>query len=775
MAGGAQNNFRIEANCLGPIISLDILLSDRSQNLIFARNGTGKSFLARAFRCLDLHGQGIDQTYAGAPLVSDEAKDGCGAFGLFRGEQELGRLRLERENDELEIESNDVIFHVFSEDFVQSELRSRAFKINDEIEHFIAVDSSNIELEEASGRMEEVEERLNDLIEQFKRSFESEKLKSLRTRMAVNPNLAEFRGLRADELLVDVREKPEKPKPSLQQLQADYDKLKSLPNEPDLPVADQILAMESLRLADLADALALITSPSSVSATIKTKIEAKHSFIETGIEIMHEHDPHHCPFCEQGLVGKPAAELIDAYVRYFEDEEEKHRKQLRGIDQALNSASMFLQTLKGRIAAQSARFDKLKGYVPSQREVELDLCDETIDSAYAEVAALRQAITAKLGALGQHASADLTGVRNAFSDLGRRLDLNKGAIEALIQAVQRIEDERRRIQREACKVFKIEFVIEHWPEIEEIERVRSELLSLQGVIEQLERKNPTAHAKERVADTFEMLLSGFFGDKYRFDREAFVLTRGDKEMPSADRTLSDGEKTVIAFCYFVASIHLKVKSSADYAKLFIVFDDPVTSMSYDYVYSIVQILRHLSLSRDEGVSINPASYQNNGAFRRPRLIVLTHSAYFFNVSVTNRVVEGKAAFALSLGATGHSLTPLREYVAPFRDQLRDVVDVANGGAPNHHTGNAVRSVLEAVGRFCRPDKFEDSLSKFITFLAGEEDLPIRSVLINTMSHGTFLEETPSPEDIQLACQETVEVVRRFAPGQLLAFTPDIAA
>ncbi|MCB0635464.1 MAG: hypothetical protein KDC54_02540 [Lewinella sp.] len=108
---------------------------------------------------------------------------------------------------------------------------------------------------------------------------------------------------------------------------------------------------------------------------------------------------------------------------------------------------------------------------------------------------------------------------------------------------------------------------------------------------------------------------------------------------------------------------------------------------------------------------------------------------------------------------------MHSYVAPFEQQLEHVYHVANGDDPDHSTGNAIRQVLEAVGRFCRPDKSHD-LSNFITFLAGDEDFLIKSILINSLSHGTYYDETPSPEDLKLACEETIAVVKRFAVGQL---------
>ena len=129
-------------------------------------------------------------------------------------------------------------------------------------------------------------------------------------------------------------------------------------------------------------------------------------------------------------------------------------------------------------------------------------------------------------------------------------------------------------------------------------------------------------------------------------------------------------------------------------------------------------------------------------------------------------MKGKAAFALHPDSAGHKLTRLNSYVAPFQHQLKEIYEIAEKGRePDHQTGNAIRSVLEAVGRFCRPDK-ADSLTNFITFLAGHDEFEIKSVMINSLSHGTYYEETPPPDDLKLACGETIQVIERYAVGQL---------
>ena len=75
------------------------------------------------------------------------------------------------------------------------------------------------------------------------------------------------------------------------------------------------------------------------------------------------------------------------------------------------------------------------------------------------------------------------------------------------------------------------------------------------------------------------------------------------------------------------------------------------------------------------------------------------------------------------------------------------------------------SILEAVGRFCRPDKSKD-LTAFIQHLTGDCGFSVKSILINSMSHGTYYDEIPSPDDLKLACSETLEIVGKFAAGQI---------
>jgi wobble nucleotide-excising tRNase len=184
-------------------------------------------------------------------------------------------------------------------------------------------------------------------------------------------------------------------------------------------------------------------------------------------------------------------------------------------------------------------------------------------------------------------------------------------------------------------------------------------------------------------------------------------------------------------------------------------------MSYDFVFAIAQTLKNMSISAVGEVSINPTDLNKS---KRPDLLIFTHSSYFYNICVNNRVVKDGAAFFLHNAGQQHKLSRRDQFVAPFEQHLKEVVDVHNGQDPSHTTGNAVRCILEAIGRFCHPDK--TSLTDFITYLAGDGGFEVKSVLINNLSHGTYYDEVPSPDELREACTETVQIVEKYAKGQL---------
>lgn len=757
--------FSISARYLGPIFSLDGELTKYSQNLIFARNGTGKSFLSRALRYLDLKSQGRDISDAAHNLVSDESPDGKGAFSFYRGTNAMGSLQLEKRGNNVSVTMEDTIFHVFSEDFVHEELRERSYEIDGEIENQISVDSESIKLKDAQEVLEKAvrDEQAAGLA--LRAKYEKEKLAELHEKAGVNKQLKEYKVLNLGSLLDYFIEKPNPPEQAFAEILKDLDSLKSIPAEPAYPDPLDLIRGDDIDLRTVDASLQRVTTPSSVSEDIKKKIDVHHSFYEIGAKIIQDSHRSTCPFCEQGITAHDPKTVIDAYISYFNDEEEKHKAELREFFRKLNQKEAELKDAEAKLAKQKLRYDALKRFVPSKKGIEIDDGEVQFKELRAAITNIKEAIQKKASALSSIHSLPSGNWADHITNINKVFEENNAKALKLNDAVKKSDEERKALQRKACEVFDREFAINNWSVIESLRKLLSEVKSKQETLTAIEKSSPSTNARDRVAETFELLLKEFFADKYLFDKDKFVIKRGDHEMTRGPhRTLSDGEKTAIAFCYFIACIHRRVTSNSDYRKLFLVFDDPVTSMSYDFVFSIAQTLKNMSISDKGEVLINPGKIDGN-RYVRPELLILTHSSYFFNISRTNSVVKDSATFSLSTDGTIHKLTHLMNYVAPFEQQLAHVYRVVNGNSPDHSTGNAVRSVLEAVGRFCRPDKSK-SLENFIAYLAGEEGFNIKSIMINSLCHGTYYDETPSPDDLKLACQEAITVVERFAGGQI---------
>ena len=259
-----------------------------------------------------------------------------------------------------------------------------------------------------------------------------------------------------------------------------------------------------------------------------------------------------------------------------------------------------------------------------------------------------------------------------------------------------------------------------------------------------------------------MLLKRFFGDKYSFDGGTFKVRRNNKEMlRGGDRTLSDGEKSAMAFCYFLAQTHLRVQSNDEYEKIYFVFDDPVTSMSFDYVYSIIQCLKFLRISAEGEIQFSLES-----DLHKPKMLILTHNTYFFNVASMNRVVPFKGLYQLVSSSDCHELRSQGAFATPHLLQLKDVFDVSKGSkTANHTTPNSIRSVVESMWKFCRPDL--QNFESFVRFLISDHNIEIKSVLINDLCHGGKFSDPPhNDEDIREAAKEAIAVVRKFAEGQI---------
>lgn len=751
---------RVAAKHIGPIMELDAELSDGRQHLMFARTGTGKSFIARALRLLDpaSNERETEEEIPGL-LVSEESISQQATFGLYEGEKCIGSIDLNAKAGTVNRSVPSYIFHVFSEDFVEAHVRNRLHDLDGNISHEIIVGKENTDIDAKNEQLDAKQKEAIAKRSDIDTKFENGKRK-LKSDFNIAGSLGAFKQLITDTYLKDQIYTPPDEVADLSALLKQYNLYKSLPTDPELPIEVDIAGIMP-DASSIAASLEQTTSPSSVANKFKDLIRRDPQFYERGVALSSS-DGSSCPFCTQDLNEK-AIQAIDAYTNFFGDEEAKHVRLLNQLQTRLTQQDGLIKQKRLQTQTAKVRFDDLKKYFPSLADNSVNDLSAQLDNIQKYIKNLQGGIIDKLANLTVSVGLPNLDSEQLESDLIKRTVANKKLYDSIAALTSNSNAERLSIQNTACGAFVADFFVKGGTLIGEARGRLSEIQKLKEEIAALQKEHgDSAPARERVVETFQLLLRQFFADSYTFDADTFSVRRNHTEIARGpDRTLSDGEKSVIAFCYYIARIHLRVGSLQDYEKLFLIIDDPVSSLSFDYIYAIAQCLKYLRISNDGQVlmSLEPQPM-------RPRMIILSHNNYFYNVISTNNVVKGNGLFQLIGGSHKHELRNQKAFATPHVLQLRDVFDVSKGiKTPDHTTPNSIRSVIESMWKFCRPDiqSFED----FVKHLISDHSIEVKSVLLNDLCHGGKFSDPPHQEaEIIAAAKEALMVVEAFAAGQI---------
>ena len=253
--------------------------------------------------------------------------------------------------------------------------------------------------------------------------------------------------------------------------------------------------------------------------------------------------------------------------------------------------------------------------------------------------------------------------------------------------------------------------------------------------------------KEKVYLTLTATLDLFFNGKYTIDKDTFQIRfLGNTIGQQASHILSDGEKSIVAYCYYLATTHLLIERESDYDKLFFIIDDPISSMDFHYVYVVAQSIRDIKST------FNIATHE--------RIWVFTHNLEFFSIVTRNHILN--TAYSLKPGKIE---TINAKLLMPYESHLSDIVKISRKEiAPNHTTANSIRHVLETICKFEFPDKGIESYIAENPILSN--DACIFSIC-QDLSHGGIRTQPPYTEDVLIhACDTVVAFMTERYSGQI---------
>lgn len=283
------------------------------------------------------------------------------------------------------------------------------------------------------------------------------------------------------------------------------------------------------------------------------------------------------------------------------------------------------------------------------------------------------------------------------------------------------------------------------------EKAGTALTNAEKEIRDAEAEVQTLRAKQKDerkgAERVNVLLNNFFGHdgiKLEAREEAdkasvkFEITRNGKSAYN----LSEGECSLIAFCYFMAKLDDPESKGKE---LIIYIDDPISSLDGNHIffmYSLIESLIAKPLKNADG----------SNKYRYKQLFISTHNLdflkYLKKLSLpAEKNHGGNQHFLIERngGASAISLMPsyLKEYITEFNYlfhqiyKCRDAEYAKVSHEPFYSFGNNLRKFLEAFLFYKYPhhDNQSDSFERMKKFF-GDDDLAVALInrLNNELSH-----------------------------------------
>ena len=341
-------------------------------------------------------------------------------------------------------------------------------------------------------------------------------------------------------------------------------------------------------------------------------------------------------------------------------------------------------------------------------------------------------------------------LKKTIDDIVNAVSQNNEKVKNMNGKIIRISEENKTVRNNICKAAYDYLCLEQQKNIEEIKKLAEAHRKLAEEIAKKEEAMRSLKKKE-VAKTIKQVLEFFFdGDKFTLDENTFQLMFRTRLLDKGNvkYAISDGEKNIIAFAYYLGDAHIKISRDDDYKKLFFIIDDPISSLDFTYVYTMSGIIRKIK-------TVCPK-------IEHPRYIILTHNNEFMRILCANKIVDKK--LLLQNGNLSEFNT---NFTVPYISHLLDVYRVARKGQTySHTTANSIRHIIETLVKFQNIELSDDGIDKYIQENF-EQDAKTYT-FINDLSHGGWRsEDAPMlPKDYQDVCESLIQHINNLYKNQI---------
>ncbi len=410
-------------------------------------------------------------------------------------------------------------------------------------------------------------------------------------------------------------------------------------------------------------------------------------WIKQGINYLKE-DSDECPFCQNKTITK---ELRQEIEDYFDESYQKKITDLKELDSKYWNAWQEIKNNESEL---------LKNDLIKNKEVEFKL--------------LYKNFTGKLNSNWSKINEKIktpSKVANLESTILEKEALNV-FFEKIIQEIKTHNLKIRNKEKTKNEIIENFWKIMRWDYDQTIENYNSqnkifaqEKEKIENKISELnleinKQKEIIKSAQKEIINIDEAInninseLKFLGAEGFKIEKEgedSYKIKRSNKNSAQF-KTLSEGEKTIISFLYFLELCKGKESKDEAIVEKIIVIDDPISSLSHIYIFNIAHLIR-----------------KNFFTDEYKQVFVLTHSLYFFHELLFRSKQLDKKIFRITKDNSNKSdifEMEQNEIQNDYQAYWQVLKDHNNGKSSNALLANSMRNILEHFFGFINNDTFQ---------------------------------------------------------------------
>lgn len=403
---------------------------------------------------------------------------------------------------------------------------------------------------------------------------------------------------------------------------------------------------------------------------------ANAAWVRTGIQYI-DKDGHRCPFCHQETITE---DFLKELKNYFDESYEHDIQALQLLEQTLND------TL-ARIAPDTSFEDN--PVIAPLREKYLIAFQDFKASLTATLATVRLKI--ERPNIEQEFSccqAEVDAVNAIIKEANKQITVFNARVAKLPEVKESIKEEFWKFQRReydatlsaydaAVKMHKKD-TTDNNKKKEDVEKQRKQQRSIIAA-----NQKDVVNIDEAITHINNNLQSIGITDFHIVkceEENAYRISRAEEGEEKVFNTLSEGEKMLISFLYFIETCTGRKAADEPEKKKIIVIDDPISSLSHIHIFNVGRLILN--------------SFIVDQPFEQ--VFILTHSLYFFYEVVDanhNRRKQKQKLFRITKRADGSEIEEMHYH--ELHNDYETYWSIIND--PDQHPAliaNCMRNVLD---------------------------------------------------------------------------------